>query len=237
MSLKTITVSLITVALLAISGCSDESSEKANPAKKEKVETTKQAAVDNAESRKPSEPVKVTLKEGVDYTAFAELEASEEPLVYEFFSYTCPHCYNLEPVMIEWKRNYKPQEVTFKQIPVFLPQVPHLTYGFYTAEELGVLEKFHLTMFAEWHENNNRIIDKEGLVPLFESIGVTKAEFEKAYSSATVEEKVSKAKALMAKFQVTSFPLLIINEKYKVNSYENLQQLLGSFAITNTKES
>ena len=66
---------------------------------------------------------------------------------------------------------------------------------------------------------------------------VSKEKFEEAYTSESVEKKVEEAKALMAKFQVTSFPLLIINEKYKVNSYENLQRLLGSFAITNTKES
>lgn len=244
MNLKAITTGLMAVALFALTACNNEGVDKTKAASETKSQAKKEVVVNQKEDKEPTksepvkgEPVKVELKEGVDYIEYTNLEASEEPLVYEFFSYTCPHCYNLEPVMIEWKRNYKAEEVTFRQIPVFLPQVPHLTYGFYTAEELGVLEEFHLTMFAEWHENNNRIIDKNGLVPLFESIGVSKEKFEQAYTSESVEKKVEEAKALMAKFQVTSFPLLIINEKYKVNSYENLQRLLGSFAITNTKES
>ncbi|GAA0208312.1 hypothetical protein GCM10009123_14730 [Kangiella japonica] len=231
MNLKAITVSLVAFALLALTACSEDG------AKETKSQATQETVVTKKEEAKVNEPVKIELKEGVDYIEYANLEASEEPLVYEFFSYTCPHCYNLEPIMIEWKRNYKAEEVKFKQIPVFLPQVPHLTYGFYTAEELGVLEEYHLSMFAEWHENNNRIIDKAGLVPLFESIGVSKEKFEEVYASEDVEKKVEEAKALIGKFQVTSFPLLIINEKYKVNSYDNLQQLLGSFAITNTKKS
>ena len=225
-------------AVLVLSGCSDESAEKeSQQVANQKIEKTEESVEAQPEAQKKEQaPVMSPLvKEGVDYSVIAEQDASEEPVVYEFFSYTCPHCYNLEPVMLDWKKNYKSDQVSFRQIPVFIPQVEHLTYGFYTAETLGGLEEVHANIFNEWHGKKNIIRTKEQLVPIFQTAGVSKSEFEETYASAEVEAKVAEAKALMNQFQVTSFPLLIVNEKYKVMSYQNLQELLGHFAINNTK--
>jgi thiol:disulfide interchange protein DsbA len=76
---------------------------------------------------------------------------------------------------------------------------------------------------------------KEDLIPIFEEAGVSKEDFEKAYSSFGVESKVQYAKKLARDFKVISFPMVIVNKKYKVESYNNLKELLGPFAIENTK--
>ena len=224
--LKIATILLATV-VVSLSGCSNETEEQKL---QQKADTKK---VSQPADKKPA--MTSGVKEGVDYSVMPNQEASDEPVVYEFFSYTCPHCYNLEPVMLDWKKNYKSDQVSFRQIPVFIPQVEHLTYGFYTAETLGVLEEVHANIFNEWHAKKNIIRTKEQLVPIFQAAGVSKSEFEETYASAEVEAKVAEAKALMAQFQVTSFPLLIVNEKYQVTSYQNLEDLLGNFAINNTK--
>jgi len=224
--LKIATILLASV-VVSLSGCSNETEEQ-KPQQKADTKKVSQPA-----DKKPA--MTSGVKEGVDYSVMPNQEATDEPVVYEFFSYTCPHCYNLEPVMLDWKKNYKSDQVRFQQIPVFIPQVEHLTYGFYTAETLGVLEEVHANIFNEWHGKKNIIRTKEQLVPIFQAAGVSKSEFEETYASAEVEAKVAEAKALMAQFQVTSFPLLIVNEKYQVTSYQNLEDLLGNFAINNTK--
>ena len=224
--LKIATILLASV-VVSLSGCSNETEEQ-KPQQKADTKKVSQPA-----DKKPA--MTPGVKEGVDYSVMPNQEATDEPVVYEFFSYTCPHCYNLEPVMLDWKKNYKSDQVRFQQIPVFIPQVEHLTYGFYTAETLGVLEEVHANIFNEWHGKKNIIRTKEQLVPIFQTAGVSKSEFEETYASAEVEAKVAEAKALMAQFQVTSFPLLIVNEKYQVTSYQNLEDLLGNFAINNTK--
>ncbi|AOE51017.1 thiol:disulfide interchange protein DsbA/DsbL [Kangiella sediminilitoris] len=201
---------------LALTGCSENDEEQ----KKDKV--TLEAPV-------------YSVKEGVDYTVIAGKEATKEPVVYEFFSYTCPHCYNLEPLMVRWKENDKPDAVTFEQIPVFMAQVSHLTYGYYTAEELKVKDKVHPLIFDEWHRKKNIIRNKEGLIPIFKQVGVSKEEFEAAYNSAAVQAKVDRARQMMREFSIMSFPQLIVNEKFKVTSYENINEMLGTFAIGNTQ--
>ncbi|GAA4346481.1 thiol:disulfide interchange protein DsbA/DsbL [Kangiella taiwanensis] len=176
-----------------------------------------------------------SVKEGSDYTVISGKEASAKPHVYEFFSYTCPHCYNLEPVLNKWKENSKPEAVKFEQVPVFMSQVPHLTYGYYVAEVLGVKEKVHPAIFHQWHAEKNIIRTKEDLIPIFEEAGVSKEDFEKAYTSFGVESKVQYAQKLARDFKVIRFPMIIVNKKYKVESYNNINEMLGSFAIENTK--
>ena len=175
------------------------------------------------------------VKEGADYSVISGKEASAKPHVYEFFSYTCPHCYSLEPVLQKWKANDKPDAVKFEQVPVFMNNAPHLTYAYYVAEVLGVKEKVHPAIFYQWHTEKKIIRTKEELLPIFEEAGVSAEDFEKAYSSFGVESKVQYAKKLARDFKVVSFPMVIVNKKYKVTSYNNLKELLGTFAIENTK--
>ena len=179
--------------------------------------------------------VTAAVKEGSDYSVMSDKEASAKPHVYEFFSYTCPHCYSLEPVLNKWKVNDKPEEVKFEQVPVFMGRAPHLTYGYYVAEVLGVKDKVHPAIFHQWHAEKKPVANKEELIPIFEEAGVSKEDFEKAYTSFGVESKVQYAKKLARDFKVISFPMVIVNKKYKVESYNNLKELLGSFAIENTK--
>ncbi|RDX37022.1 thiol:disulfide interchange protein DsbA/DsbL [Kangiella sp. HD9-110m-PIT-SAG07] len=235
MNFQKVAVTLLTAAVLTLNGCSSEKEEKKPEQDVKQQPETKVEAKSEQQDTNQAPMMTTLVKEGVDYSVYTDKEASEKPVVFEFFSYTCPHCYNLEPVMQDWKRNYKPEEVTFKQIPVFIPQVAHLTYGFYTAKELDVLEQVHLSIFTEWHEKGNVIRTKDQLIPIFENAGISKAKFEETYGSSEVEKQVEKAKSLLTEFQVTSFPLLVVNEKYKVMSYQNLEELLGRFAINNTK--
>ena len=211
------------LALLIVS-CS-EGDKKNTQEKKDVVEKSETAT---------NEP-QVLVKEGIDYEVIEDKEQSSEPVVYEFFSYTCPHCYNLEPVMVEWKTKHKPAQVKFVQIPVYMEQVAHLTYGFYVAEELGVKDIIHPMIFTEWHEKKNIIRKKEDLIPLFEKAGIAASDFEVTYQSDEVAKKVARAKQMVEEFSILSFPQLIVNEKYKVKSYKNLKELLGKFALDNTK--
>ena len=44
--------------------------------------------------------VAADFKEGVEYTV-VQKNASSKPVVTEFFSYVCPHCYSFQPLMKE----------------------------------------------------------------------------------------------------------------------------------------
>lgn len=73
------------------------------------------------------------------------------------------------------------------------------------------------------------------MIPIFEAAGVSKEDFEKAYNSFAVESKVQHAKKMVRDFKVLSFPLFVINQKYKVENYTNLEYLLSEFSIEQAK--
>lgn len=187
-----------------------------------------------AETTAPKAVSKYT--EGKEYKSVAGAKGINKPQVMEFFSYTCPHCYSLEGFVHKWLPT-KPQEVEFVQVPVYMSQVPHLTQGYYAAEVLGVLDKVHDDIFKTWHRDKQVIRTKRDLYPIFERAGVSGADFEKAYNSFAVANKVQYAKKLVRDFKITSFPRLVVNQKYEVNmrNAQDLGSLLNELPVEKAK--
>lgn len=174
------------------------------------------------------------FKEGKDYAAISGAKGIKTPEVIEFFSYTCGHCYNMEGFLQKWKPS-KPEDVKFVRIPVFMKQVGHLTQGYYAAEVLGVLDKIHMEIFHQWHRDKKIIRTKKDLYPIFEKAGVSKEDFEKAYNSFAVASKVQYAKKMAKDMKVTSFPKFVINQKYEVKDYQQLDKLLNELPLEKAK--
>ncbi|WP_251358571.1 thiol:disulfide interchange protein DsbA/DsbL [Kangiella sp. TOML190] len=173
-------------------------------------------------------------KEGKDYETIAGAKGISKPQVIEFFSYTCPHCYTMEGFVHKWVEG-KPADVEFVQMPVYMSQVPHLTQGYYAAEVLGVLDKVHMVIFNQWHRDKQVIRTKRDLYPVFENAGVSSADFEKAYNSFAVANKVQHAKKMAKDLKVTSFPRFVVNQKYTVKNYDQLEKLLNELPLEKAK--
>lgn len=176
------------------------------------------------------------VKEGSDYKVLSGQEESSKPIVHEFFSYHCGACYSFEPMIQKWDKNDRPKEVKFEQVPLYMSRAPHLTYAFYVAEALDVSDKVHPAIFHQWHAEKKVIADKDALIPIFERAGVSEEEFEKAYGSFGVNSKVQYAQKLARDMKIIKTPTVIVNKKFEVTSYSNLNELLGTFAIENTKK-
>lgn len=169
-------------------------------------------------------------KEGKDYTVYSGAKGTDKPEVMEFFAYTCGHCYNMEGFLAKWKPN-KPAEVVFKQVPLFFPSAEHYTYAFYVAEVLNVMDKVHPAIYNKLHVQKQAIPNKKALIPIFEAAGVSAEEFEKAYSSFAVQSKVQYAKKLSREFKITGTPTFVVNQKYKIKDYSQLDYMLSQFPI------
>src|SRR5262245_59633626 len=59
------------------------------------------------------------LREGIDYVRVSPPQPQSRPgiEVIEFFSYACPHCNEVEPLVSKW-RSTLPKDVTFQRVPV-----------------------------------------------------------------------------------------------------------------------
>ncbi|MGC3981523.1 MAG: DsbA family protein [Steroidobacteraceae bacterium] len=158
-------------------------------------------------------------KEGVHYSRLVPAQptsaAPGQVEVAEVFWYGCPHCFGLDPYLENWRKNGKASYISFIRIPVmWSPGHQAHARVYYTAELLGKLEELHTPIFEEIHKNGNPLNSAQSIQNFFTSHGVSQAEFQKAFSSFSVESSLKRADALNLRYKVTSVPLIIINGKY-----------------------
>lgn len=161
------------------------------------------------------------INEGIEYEVLdtpQKVNSKKKVEVIEFFSYACPHCYNLEPHVEKWRKS-KADDVEFIHIPaVFNKSWEALASIYYTAEVLGVEDKLHPAIFEAIHGKGKKINSFEELKNLFVANGVSAADFDATLNSFTVANKTRKAIQLTKQYQVQSVPVVIVQGKYRTNS-------------------
>ena len=84
---------------------------------------------------------------------------------------------------------------------------------FYTIELLGK-PQLHDEVFREINVKGNRLDTPEKIEAFFVARGVSKGEFQKAFSSFAVESKVLHAEDLNRRYKITGTPTIVVNGKY-----------------------
>ncbi len=180
-------------------------------------------------------PAPPPFTEGKDYVLLSNPSPPATPgkvEVIEFFSYTCPHCYNLEPAAREWLKR-KPDQVAFVRIAVsFSANWEPSARAYYAAEALGVLDKIHPRLFEAIHQNPRMNLDE--LAAFFATQGVDQDEFRKAYQSFHTETQLRRGNQLAQRYKVNGVPSVIVNGKYDVRSprmFEAVDFLIAQEAV------
>jgi len=159
--------------------------------------------------------------EGVHYKPTAQrLATSDENMieVIEMFSYSCPHCFRLDPQVAEWKKTL-PDNVKFILVPaIFRDSWLELAKVFYAAEASGDLEKLHPLLFNAIHVEKRRLQTEEQLLDFVAEQGIDREEFIKIMNSFSVKSKVKKALILSQKSGVSGVPSMLINGKYQTDA-------------------
>lgn len=136
--------------------------------------------------------------------------------VIEFFWYGCPHCYSLEPAMVEWLKT-KPANVEFiRQPAVFSDLWGKHAKAYFTAEALGVLDKVHADLFDAIQNKKQKLVSEDELAKFFADHGVKDEDFRSAYNSFLVDAKLRQAESTGPRYGISGVPALIVNGKYKV---------------------
>ena len=142
--------------------------------------------------------------------------------VAEVFWYGCPHCYAFDPYLEAWRKK-KPAFVEFVRLPVMWNDGAKLQARlFYTLEALGKLDAMHSAVFSEIQENHDPLVDPgvdpaktEKIQAAFAArFGVSAADYDKAYNSFGVDQKLRRAEQLNRAYMVTGVPMIVINGKY-----------------------
>jgi thiol:disulfide interchange protein DsbA len=155
--------------------------------------------------------------DGVHYKSTAQLLAtsSEENVeVIEMFSYACPHCFHLDPLVEEWKKTL-PENVVFVAVPaIFRDSWLELAKLFYTAEATGDLETLHPLIFNAIHVEKRRMVTEEDMLNFVADQGIDRENFVKMMNSFAVKGKVKKALMMSQLSGITGVPAMIVNGKY-----------------------
>ncbi len=139
--------------------------------------------------------------------------------VMEIFAYSCPHCFQLDPILAKWVAKQR-SDVEFVRSPNTLgrPDNPMRNRAFYAARLLGVVEQFHRALFEAVHVQHKGMTTPEELRDLFvRATGGKGAEFDGAFNSFAADAGFRRGEETARAIGVTSVPTLVVDGRYFVS--------------------
>ena len=159
-------------------------------------------------------------------------QESKDVIIYEFFWYGCPHCFNLEPTMDRIKADLE-KGARIVKVPVALRDswMPHAKL-YYALKQMNKIDDIHNLIFEEIHLEDNRLNTEESMVEFLGKAGIDTKLFLEKYNSYGTEARIKKSSNLARKFQINSVPTIIVNGKYLtsgsyVSSYDELYSVVN----------
>lgn len=159
-------------------------------------------------------------------------QESKSIIIYEFFWYGCPHCYNLEPTMERIEADLD-KDTKIVKLPVALRDswIPHAKL-YYALQQMGKIDEVHNLIFEEIHLEDNRLNTEQQMVDFLGKHGIDTNKFIEKYNSFGTEARIKKASNLAKKYQINSVPTIIVNGKYLtsgsyVSSYDELYSVVN----------
>ncbi|WP_201209245.1 thiol:disulfide interchange protein DsbA/DsbL [Rhodocyclus purpureus] len=170
------------------------------------------------------------LTPGRDYAPIDPAQPTDNPAkieVLEFFSYGCPHCKDLNPLLDKWIANQR-ADVVVQRVPVSFgrPQWANLSKLFYALEATGDLSRLDGAIFAALHDKGLRLYDERSIKEWVAAQGVDAKKFADAFSSFGVASKVRRADQMVQSYRIDGVPALTVEGRYRVVTQGNLESLL-----------
>ena len=159
-------------------------------------------------------------------------QESKDIIIYEFFWYGCPHCYNLEPTMDRIEADLE-KDTKVVKLPVALRDswIPHAKL-YYALKQMDKIDLVHNLIFEEIHLEDNRLNTEQQMIDFLGKHGIDTDKFMEKYNSFGTEARIKKASNLAKKYQINSVPTIIINGRFLtsgsyVSSYDELYSVVN----------
>jgi thiol:disulfide interchange protein DsbA len=138
--------------------------------------------------------------------------------VVEVFSYACPHCNSLAPLIEPWARKL-PTTVSYKRLPVSFgrPQWAVMAKAYFALEALNEADRLHEKIFNAIHGEHINLFSQDVLFDWIEKQGVNRQKFIDAFNSFAVQSRAQRADQRAIEFGVDSVPTIIIDGKYRTS--------------------
>jgi thiol:disulfide interchange protein DsbA len=157
------------------------------------------------------------LVEGKEYVRLKNpqpVETGKKIEVIEFFSYGCPHCSDLEPILQAWMQKLPP-DVQFRRVPVMFQQRwEALAKIYYTLDAMGDETRLSPEVFKAVHVNGVPLYQDKAFFDWAASHGLDRTRVADVYGSFAVSSKFNRAKALAQAYNIQSVPTIVVDGKY-----------------------
>lgn len=157
------------------------------------------------------------LKQGRDYDLINPPQPTEKGKVevIEFFSYMCPHCDHIDPLVQKWQKTLA-KDVVFRRVPViFRPQWEAPARLYYTLEAMGELGRLHAAAFTAIHRENVDLSTDAGVINWAVTKGLDRKKFADTFNSFAVQSKTQGSKQKQGAYAIPGVPSFVVAGKYR----------------------
>lgn len=156
-------------------------------------------------------------EEGKEFKRIATpltVETGKKIEVVEFFWYRCPHCNQLEPALVAWKKKL-PADVVVRTVPaVFNEQWLPGAKIHATLNEMGMLEAMHGKVFDAYHKERLNLNDENALQTWVKKHGLDDVKFMSIYRSFSTQTQAMKGGQAARAAGIDGVPALVVDGKY-----------------------
>lgn len=158
--------------------------------------------------------------EGRDYTVLRPAQPTSAPdkiVVTEFFSYQCPHCFQLFPPIASWASKL-PKDVVFERVAVGFgrSQWTAMAQAFYALQALGQVDRLDSAIFNAIHTQGVNLSDENSITQWVSKQGVDAKTFTSAYLSFGVRSSLARSEQMVKSYKVEGVPSMVVDGKYVV---------------------
>lgn len=150
---------------------------------------------------------------GKDYQILKQAQptnSADKVEVLEFFSYGCPHCKDLEPLLEGWMKK-APKDVVVRRVPVFSEPLQRM---YLSLEALGETDRLNNQIFSAIHDQNVRMQDEKVQMNWVAAHGVDLKKYQAMYNSFSINSGVKRNQQLAQDYHIEGIPSLAVAGRY-----------------------
>lgn len=176
-------------------------------------------------------------KPGVDYE-IKETKLTEKPEIREFFSFFCPHCYEVEQMFTPLNKEFvNKAEVVYNPVWQIGGELGKRTQSAYAvAQKLGKENEIRALLFKRIKQTEGHLQANDDFAYIFDIVGVNAKSYRDELKTAEVKTLISNYNQKISDYGLNSVPQIIVNGKYLINlsnvqdqnDYKNLVSYLLS---------
>ncbi|MCT7947762.1 thiol:disulfide interchange protein DsbA/DsbL [Shewanella septentrionalis] len=170
-----------------------------------------------------------SFEEGKDYVTVAGITEAQQPVLREFFSYNCPHCYKQEPLM-DLTVQLLGKDVAFERTPVGAgrPAWELSQLAYYVAQKLKMTKQTHGAIFKQIHEKGEQFTAPEQVKAFFVAQGAKVDDVDAAMNSVDAKFTLMNYDSQAELAGIKGVPSLLVNGRYMLTSTAHTPEELAA---------